>query len=109
MQTKQPAVEQWRPLLCVTLQWRSLTKEEKEVYEERAKKIADEMAAKQQEADRAMNDSMQRSQSPWSDAGHASPGSSARPGTPGMDGVVFSCWLGCSWVVVFSFLSADLF
>ena len=71
------------------------------MYEERAKKIADEMAAKQQEADRAMNDSMQRSQSPWSDAGHASPGSSARPGTPGMDGVVFSCWLGCSWVVFF--------
>ncbi|KAK7457993.1 hypothetical protein BaRGS_00039138 [Batillaria attramentaria] len=68
----------------VGLKWRSLTKEDKEIYEEKAKKIAEEMAAKQQEADRAFNDSLQRSQSPWSDAGHPSPGATpGRPNTPG--------------------------
>ncbi|XP_070193759.1 protein polybromo-1-like isoform X2 [Littorina saxatilis] len=64
----------------VGMKWRSLTKEDKEVFEERAKKIADDMNAKQQEADKALNESMQRSQSPWSEAGQASPGASGRPG-----------------------------
>lgn len=62
-----------------------LNKEEKEKYEEKAKRISEEMAAKQLEADRVFNDSLNRSQSPWSDAGHGSPGaSSGRPNTPGL-------------------------
>ncbi|XP_076447907.1 protein polybromo-1-like isoform X4 [Babylonia areolata] len=68
----------------VGMKWRALTKEEKEVFEERARKIADEMAAKQQEADKALNDSLQ--QSPWSEAGgQPSPGATPthRPSTPG--------------------------
>ncbi|KAL8620376.1 hypothetical protein ACOMHN_013001 [Nucella lapillus] len=67
----------------VGMKWRALTKEEKEVFEERAKKIADEMAAKQQEADKALNDSLQHS--PWSEAGgQPSPGAATlRPNAPG--------------------------
>ncbi|XP_025107181.1 protein polybromo-1-like isoform X2 [Pomacea canaliculata] len=78
----------------VGLKWRTLSKEDKEKYEERAKRIAEDMAAKQQEADRAFNDSLNRSQSPWSDVGHSSPSASSagRPNTPGsmqadMDGL----------------------
>ncbi|XP_050414822.1 protein polybromo-1 isoform X3 [Patella vulgata] len=67
----------------VGTRWRGLTREEKEVYEERAKVIAAEQVAKQKEADKAFNDSFNRSQSPWSDIGHMSPGSSGRPNTPG--------------------------
>ncbi|XP_025107191.1 protein polybromo-1-like isoform X11 [Pomacea canaliculata] len=69
----------------VGLKWRTLSKEDKEKYEERAKRIAEDMAAKQQEADRAFNDSLNRSQSPWSDVGHSSPSASSagRPNTPG--------------------------
>jgi hypothetical protein len=55
-----------------------LNKEDKEVFEERARKLAAEMEAKQQEADKALNESIQRSQSPW-EGGQASP----RPATPG--------------------------
>ncbi|XP_033746616.1 protein polybromo-1-like isoform X8 [Pecten maximus] len=62
--------------------WRNLSKEEKEKYEEKAKKVAEEQQAKQQEAERAFNESLNRSQSPW-DGGRASPGSSGRPITPG--------------------------
>ncbi|XP_060077501.1 protein polybromo-1-like isoform X5 [Ylistrum balloti] len=66
----------------VGLKWRNLSKEEKEKYEEKAKKVAEEQQAKQQEAERAFNESLNRSQSPW-DGGRASPGSSSRPITPG--------------------------
>lgn len=59
-----------------------MSKEEKEKYEEKAKKVAEEQQAKQQEAERAFNESLNRSQSPW-DGGRASPGSSSRPITPG--------------------------
>ncbi|XP_021376477.1 protein polybromo-1-like isoform X19 [Mizuhopecten yessoensis] len=62
--------------------WRNLTKEEKEKYEDKAKRVAEEQQAKQQEAERAFNESLNRSQSPW-DGGRASPGSSSRPMTPG--------------------------
>ncbi|XP_069101022.1 protein polybromo-1-like isoform X18 [Argopecten irradians] len=62
--------------------WRNLSKEEKEKYEEKAKRVAEEQQAKQQEAERAFNESLNRSQSPW-DQGRASPGSSSRPMTPG--------------------------
>lgn len=65
------------------IQWRNLTKEEKEKYEERAKKIAEEQVAKQQEADKALNESLNRSQSPWSEGQTMSPGTSGRPVTPG--------------------------
>ncbi|KAL5013533.1 hypothetical protein ScPMuIL_007803 [Solemya velum] len=68
----------------VGTKWRNLTKEEKEKYEERAKKIAEEQIAKQQEADKALNESLNRSQSPWSEQGNSmSPGPSGRPVTPG--------------------------
>ncbi|KAL3851885.1 hypothetical protein ACJMK2_015582 [Sinanodonta woodiana] len=61
----------------VGLKWRNLTKEEKEKYEEKAKKIAEEQQAKQQEAEKAFNESLTRSQSPWSDYGQSmSPGPS---------------------------------
>lgn len=66
--------------------WRSLSKEDKERYEEKAKRLAEEQAAKQQEADRAFNESLSqnRSQSPWSDYGRSmSPGANSRPATPG--------------------------
>ncbi|OWF39312.1 Protein polybromo-1 [Mizuhopecten yessoensis] len=66
----------------VGLKWRNLTKEEKEKYEDKAKRVAEEQQAKQQEAERAFNESLNRSQSPW-DGGRASPGSSSRPMTPG--------------------------
>lgn len=66
----------------VGVKWRNLTKEEKEKYEEKAKRIAEEQQAKQQEAERAFNESLNRSQSPW-DYGSMSPGSSGRPVTPG--------------------------
>ncbi|XP_071082321.1 protein polybromo-1-like isoform X6 [Haliotis cracherodii] len=67
----------------VGTRWRNLEKEDKERFEEKAKKIAEEQAAKQQEAERAFNESLNRSQSPWNDFGRVSPGSSARPATPG--------------------------
>lgn len=79
-------------VMCV-FQWRTLSKEDKEKYEERAKRIAEDMAAKQQEADRAFNDSLNRSQSPWSDVGHSSPSASSagRPNTPGRCPLVQGC------------------
>ncbi|GFS20715.1 protein polybromo-1 [Elysia marginata] len=52
----------------VGTKWRALAKTDKDVYEEKARKVAEEMAAKQQEADKALNDSL-RAQSPASDAG----------------------------------------
>ncbi|XP_064605184.1 protein polybromo-1-like isoform X3 [Liolophura sinensis] len=70
----------------VGTKWRSLSKEDKERYEEKAKRLAEEQAAKQQEADRAFNESLNqnRSQSPWSDYGRSmSPGANSRPATPG--------------------------
>eukprot|EP00105_Crassostrea_gigas_P034204 XP_019918352.1 PREDICTED: protein polybromo-1-like isoform X16 [Crassostrea gigas] len=61
--------------------WRNLNKEDKEKYEERAKRIAEEQLAKQQEATKAMNDSLQGQ---WdSSGGKGSPAPSNRPGTPG--------------------------
>nr|XP_034305706.1 protein polybromo-1 isoform X10 [Crassostrea gigas] len=65
----------------VGVQWRNLNKEDKEKYEERAKRIAEEQLAKQQEATKAMNDSLQGQ---WdSSGGKGSPAPSNRPGTPG--------------------------
>ncbi|KAL3851884.1 hypothetical protein ACJMK2_015582 [Sinanodonta woodiana] len=70
----------------VGLKWRNLTKEEKEKYEEKAKKIAEEQQAKQQEAEKAFNESLTRSQSPWSDYGQSmSPGPSGHM-TPNQQG-----------------------
>lgn len=66
--------------------WRNLSQDEKQMYESRAKKIAEEQAAKQQEAERAFNESLsqqQQQQSPWGDLGKMSPSvTSTRPGTP---------------------------
>ncbi|XP_041350352.1 protein polybromo-1-like isoform X3 [Gigantopelta aegis] len=74
----------------VGTKWRMLSDEDKKIFEERAKKISEEMQAKQQEADRAFNESLNRSQSPW-EAGRMSPGSqghyggfSGYSGQPGM-------------------------
>ena len=39
-------------------QWRELGKEEKNKYEEKAKKLAEENAAKQAEAEKAFNESL---------------------------------------------------
>lgn len=62
-------------------QWRNLNKEDKEKYEERAKRIAEEQLAKQQEATKAMNESLQGQ---WdSSGGKGSPAPPNRPGTPG--------------------------
>ncbi|BFZ08168.1 hypothetical protein BsWGS_11204 [Bradybaena similaris] len=63
----------------VGTKWRALSKADKDVYEEKARKIAEEMAAKQQEADKTLNDSV-RSQSPWSDIA-ATPTTPAHPPT----------------------------
>ncbi|XP_059161313.1 protein polybromo-1-like isoform X4 [Physella acuta] len=52
----------------VGTKWRALSKAEKDVFEERARKAVEEFNAKLPEADKTMNDSM-RSQSPWSDFG----------------------------------------
>ncbi|KAK3103095.1 hypothetical protein FSP39_016403 [Pinctada imbricata] len=68
----------------VGVKWRNLSKEDKEKYEEKARKIAEEQQAKQQEAERAFNESLQnRSQSPWDYGGKNSPAGSSRPMTPG--------------------------
>lgn len=68
-------------LTDVFSQWRNLNKEDKEKYEERAKRIAEEQLAKQQEATKAMNDSLQGQ---WdSSGGKGSPAPPNRPGTPG--------------------------
>jgi hypothetical protein len=68
-------------------QWRNLPKAEKEKFEERAKKIAEEQQAKQQEAERAFNESLQMypPQSPGSSGYEQSmsPAASNRPLTPG--------------------------
>ncbi|XP_035825265.1 protein polybromo-1 isoform X1 [Aplysia californica] len=65
----------------VGTRWRALTKAEKDVFEEKARKIAEEMVAKQAEADKALNDSV-RSQSPWSDYGGQTPGNQPCPPSP---------------------------
>ncbi|KAK3800671.1 hypothetical protein RRG08_003077 [Elysia crispata] len=52
----------------VGTKWRALAKSDKDIYEDKARKVAEEMAAKQQEADKALNDSI-RAQSPASDSG----------------------------------------
>ncbi|CAG5124399.1 unnamed protein product [Candidula unifasciata] len=82
-----PSCAWWGNAVCFNLhkiylsnlQWRALSKAEKDVFEEKARKIAEEMAAKQQEADKMLNDSV-RSQSPWSDIG-ATPTTPAHPPT----------------------------
>ncbi|XP_048738876.1 LOW QUALITY PROTEIN: protein polybromo-1-like [Ostrea edulis] len=67
----------------VGVQWRNLSKEEKEKYEERAKRVAEEQLAKQQEATKALNDSLQ-GQGAWDNTGgKGSPAQPNRPGTPG--------------------------
>ncbi|CAI9744411.1 protein polybromo-1-like isoform X6 [Octopus vulgaris] len=50
----------------VGTKWRNLNKDEKEKFEEKAKKIAEEQAAKQEAAEKAFNESL-NPQSPWSD------------------------------------------
>ena len=64
-------------------QWRNLEKEEKEKYEEKAKRIAEEQQAKQEAAEKAFNESLNRSQSPWNEQYPAQSGTAARPSTPG--------------------------
>ncbi len=44
--------------MCFCSQWRELSKDDKVRYEEKAKKLAEENAAKQAEAERAFNDSL---------------------------------------------------
>ncbi|XP_062616162.1 protein polybromo-1-like [Saccostrea cucullata] len=75
----------------VGVQWRNLDKSEKEKYEERAKRIAEEQLAKQQEATKALNDSLQgQGQSVWDiTGGKGSPAPSNRPGTPGSNQVQY--------------------
>ncbi|ESO95914.1 hypothetical protein LOTGIDRAFT_176647 [Lottia gigantea] len=73
----------------VGTRWRALPREDKEKYEERAKVLAAQQAVKQQEADKAFNDTLNRSQSPWSESGHISPGSSGRPNTPDSSTSIF--------------------
>lgn len=51
----------------VGTKWRNLSKDEKERFEEKAKKIAEEQAAKQEAAEKAFNESLNNPQSPWSD------------------------------------------
>ncbi|XP_071136787.1 protein polybromo-1-like isoform X8 [Mytilus edulis] len=72
----------------VGTKWRNLSLDEKQMYEGRAKKIAEEQVAKQQEAERAFNESLsqqqqqqQQQQSPWGDLSKMSP-SISRPATP---------------------------
>ncbi|XP_052070858.1 protein polybromo-1-like isoform X2 [Mytilus californianus] len=72
----------------VGTKWRNLSLDEKQMYEGRAKKIAEEQVAKQQEAERAFNESLsqqqqqqQQQQSPWGDLSKMSP-SVSRPATP---------------------------
>ena len=72
-------------LFPVFAQWRNLEKEEKEIYEEKAKRIAEEQQAKQEAAEKAFNESLNRSQSPWSEQVH-SQGGTPRPATPGNQG-----------------------
>ena len=64
------------------LQWRDLPKEEKQHYEDRAKRIADEQAAKQEEADRAFNLSLQKFP-PASPGQENKQQNGATPGQPG--------------------------
>ena len=55
--------------LPLCLQWRGLVKKDKEFYENKARRIAEEQAAKQEAAERAFNDSLNMfpvSQSPMS-------------------------------------------
>ncbi|XP_064633737.1 protein polybromo-1-like isoform X4 [Lineus longissimus] len=71
----------------VGTKWRNLPKAEKEKFEDRAKRIAEEQQAKQQEAERAFNESLQMypPQSPGSSGYEQSmsPSASSRPLTPG--------------------------
>lgn len=64
-------------------QWRNLSKEEKERFEEKAKKIAEEQAAKQEAAEKAFNDSLNNPQSPWSDYSRSMSPAAGPPGTNG--------------------------
>lgn len=52
----------------VGTKWRALSKTDKDVYEEKARKISEEMVAKHEAADKALNESL-RAQSPASDSG----------------------------------------
>ena len=60
-----------------------MEKEEKEKYEEKAKRVAEEQQAKQEAAEKAFNESLNRSQSPWNEQHPAQGGTAARPSTPG--------------------------
>ena len=64
-------------------QWRNLSKDEKERFEEKAKKIAEEQAAKQEAAEKAFNDSLNNPQSPWSDYSRSMSPAAGPPGTNG--------------------------
>ncbi|CAE1320781.1 PBRM1 [Acanthosepion pharaonis] len=67
----------------VGTKWRNLSKEEKERFEEKAKKIAEEQAAKQEAAEKAFNDSLNNPQSPWSDYSRSMSPAAGPPGTNG--------------------------
>ena len=71
--------------ICYVSQWKSLPKETKDRFEAKAKKMCEEQAAKQAEAERAFNESLSvfpPAASPGPDRS-MSPGSSSRPITPG--------------------------
>ena len=82
-------------------QWRNLEKEEKEKYEEKAKRVAEEQQAKQEAAEKAFNESLNRSQSPWNEQHPAQGGTAARPSTPGNQ----SKWCNSKcWVIFRAFV-----
>ncbi len=67
------------------VQWREMPKPEKVVFEEKAKRVAEEQAAKQEAADKAFNDSLSMyppSHSPAPDRS-MSPAAHGRPLVPG--------------------------
>ncbi|XP_053378046.1 protein polybromo-1-like isoform X6 [Mercenaria mercenaria] len=64
--------------------WRNLEKEEKEKYEDKARRIAEEQQAKQADAERAFNMTLQQQQPQQQQ--HATPAESPRPSTPAQQG-----------------------
>lgn len=60
-----------------------MDKEEKEKYEEKARRIAEEQQAKQADAERAFNMTLQQQQPQQP---HAAPAESPRPSTPAQQG-----------------------
>ena len=80
------------------LQWRGLVKKDKEFYENKARRIAEEQAAKQEAAERAFNDSLNMfpvSQSPMSsNDARMSPASAGGRMTPSSGGQMMTSGQG---------------